>query len=1105
MRSPRNFRTHSFLINSLFFLLISGIAYATTVVRPSDDDLIIGARAIVTGRVLSVSTRYDDKRDMVFTYVTLQVQETLKGKIASQQIVLKEPGGISGNHGTQFPGVPEFVPNEQVMVYLDTWLDGSLRVHQYFLGKFSLVEDTATGATAAQRAGAGENVSVVGRATTGSITDRMELRAYTDMVRSRIASNQILSEIHETRYYTGVPVRAYPPEYIPVANAESNAVATFAVAPASASPRWFEADQGQPISFKINTSAAMNANLPANAKPDQIIADVLDAMNALSNVSGSSLRIIMGGTTGSCGFAGNDGNTISFNNCDAYFSPSSGDAGVLAVGGITRFAANNPRAINGTAFRSVAEADVSVNPYMSAAYVNDHCKLQEVLTHELGHAVGLGHTDDADATMNSSVHFDGRCASLRADDQNAVRVTYPALGAATPEPARVPASLSIPRVLNASPSRIAVCDGTPFGSTKLSWSVDNVETFQIRADSPTGIVLYEGTENTVVTGKVVNNGMSFYLLNAANGAVLASTTINVTTSDCPAPDQKQAGGNQAGAVPVAGRLLVGFRRETTAARGRQLIAEASARKTTEIRGTGIHVVELAEGSDAAAAVKAFRLRPEVAFAELDVRIAPSATPDDPQYPGQWHLPNISGPAAWSTSTGSSSVIIAILDTGVDPTHSDLAPKLVPGWNFYDDNADTHDVFGHGTQVAGAAAATGNNAVGVASIAWGCQIMPIRITDTAGYASLSAMVSGLTWAADHGARVANLSFAVSAYPSIASAAQYFQSKGGVVTVAAGNDGMVDPSPDNPYVLTVSATTNINTVATFSNTGNSIDLGAPGTMILTTANGGGYNYGSGTSFSAPLTAGVVALVLSANPALTPSQLQEILRQSATDLGPAGWDPGFGWGRLNAANAVAMAQNPPLPPTPPAPTDITPPTVAITSPTNGATVSGIVHIQITANDNVSIATVSSTVNGAWLGTFNYVVALYVFDWDTTTAPNGICPVTATATDAAGNTVTTTVSVNVSNGVADTTPPTIGITSPANAARVSGNVSVLVNAADNKAVVRVELYLDGALTSTSTSGAFTTKWNTAKSGRGTHTLMCKAYDAAGNVGNSAAVTVTK
>jgi len=284
-----------------------------------------------------------------------------------------------------------------------------------------------------------------------------------------------------------------------------------------------------------------------------------------------------------------------------------------------------------------------------------------------------------------------------------------------------------------------------------------------------------------------------------------------------------------------------------------------------------------------------------------------------------------------------------------------------------------------------------------------------------------------------------------------------------------------------------------------------LGAPGTMILTTANGGGYNYGSGTSFSAPLTAGVVALVLSANPALTPSQLQEILRQSATDLGPAGWDPGFGWGRLNAANAVAMAQNPPLPPTPPAPTDITPPTVAITSPTNGATVSGIVHIQITANDNVSIATVSSTVNGAWLGTFNYVVALYVFDWDTTTAPNGICPVTATATDAAGNTVTTTVSVNVSNGVADTTSPTIGITSPANAARVSGNVSVLVNAADNKAVVRVELYLDGALTSTSTSGAFTTKWNTAKSGRGTHTLMCKAYDAAGNVGNSAAVTVTK
>ena len=1100
MRSSRNFHARTFFINSLFLLLISGLAYATTVVRPSDDDLIIGARAIVTGRVLSISTRYDDKRDTVFTYITLQVQEAWKAKITSQQIVLKEPGGVYGDHATLFPGVPEFSVDEQVMVYLDTWPDGSLRVHQYFLGKFSLVEDTASGTTAALRAVAGDNVSVVGRATTGTITDRMEVRAYTEMVRSRIASNQILSAIHETRYYTGIPILAYPPEYIPVGNTESSSIEKFALFATSGSPRWFEADKGQPISFKVNTSPGSNPNLPANARPDQIVADVLDAMNALSNVSGSSLRLIMGGTTGSCGLAGNDGNTISFNNCDGYFSPSSGDAGVLAIGGITRFAAHNPRAINRTAFRAVAEADVSFNPYASSAYGNDHCKLQEVLTHELGHAVGIGHSDDSDATMSSSVHFDGRCAGLRENDQNALRGVYPALGTTTSDPAPARTSLLIPRTLNADPSRIAVCDGTPFGSTRLSWSVDNVETFQIRVDSPTGLVLYEGSESTALTGKVVTNGMSFYLLNAANGAVLASTTLNITTSGCPPPDQHRVATNQAGASFVPGRLLVKFRRETTTSRSRQLIAQVSARDAKEIRGTGIHIVELAQGSDAEAVAKAFRLQPEVAFAELDMLIAPSTTPDDPSYPAQWHLPKIGSPAAWATDTGNSNVIIAILDTGVDPNHPDLAPKLVPGWNVYDNNADTHDVYGHGTQVAGAAAATGNNTMGVASVAWGCDIMPIRISDLAGYASLSTVASGLTWAADHGARVANISYAVSDYSSTASAAQYFQSKGGVVTISAGNDGVFDSSPDNPYVLTVSATTNLDNVATFSNTGNNIDLGAPGTMVYTTCNGSAYGYGSGTSFSAPLVAGVAALVLSANPALTPSQVQDILRQSADDKGPAGWDPGYGSGRLNAANAVAMAGNPPPPPPP----DTTAPTVSITSPTNGAAVSGVIQILVTASDNVALSLVSSSANGVFLGGYNTVASPYLFYWDTTTAPNGTCPVTATATDGAGNTVTATVSVNVTNAVVDSTAPTIAITSPTNGARVSGNVSVLVSAADNTAVVKVQLYVDGVLTSTSNSAPFTTKWNTGKAGRGTHTVLCKASDAAGNVGTST-ITVTK
>ena len=239
------------------------------------------------------------------------------------------------------------------------------------------------------------------------------------------------------------------------------------------------------------------------------------------------------------------------------------------------------------------------------------------------------------------------------------------------------------------------------------------------------------------------------------------------------------------------------------------------------------------------------------------------------------------------------------------THPDLASKMVPGRNIYNNNSDTSDIGGHGTAVAGTAAASSNNADGVASVAWGCKIMPIRVTDLSGYATFSAMASGLQWAADHGARVANLSFNASDSSTVKSAAQYFQNKGGVVAVASGNQATFNSAADNAYVLTVGATDANDVLASFSNTGNNIDLTAPGTNIRTTAKGGGYVSTAGTSVSAPIVAGVAALVMSANPSLTPMQVQDILKQSADDLGATGWDANYGRGRVNAARAVSLAQ--------------------------------------------------------------------------------------------------------------------------------------------------------------------------------------------------------
>jgi len=216
-------------------------------------------------------------------------------------------------------------------------------------------------------------------------------------------------------------------------------------------------------------------------------------------------------------------------------------------------------------------------------------------------------------------------------------------------------------------------------------------------------------------------------------------------------------------------------------------------------------------------------RPEVKWVERNYIFPPDLTPDDLYYPYQWHLPKIFAPQAWDVTQGSSDVVIAVLDSGVDPFHPDLSAKLVAGYNFYGNNTDSADVYGHGTAVAGAAAAIGNNQIGVASVARQVRLMPIRVTDTSGYGYTSTISQGLTWAADHGAKVMNLSFAgIAGSTTIRSAAQYVQSHGGLVVAAAGNCGCFDPTPENPYIISVSATDPYDSVASFSSTGDYVDV-------------------------------------------------------------------------------------------------------------------------------------------------------------------------------------------------------------------------------------------------------------------------------------------
>lgn len=435
---------------------------------------------------------------------------------------------------------------------------------------------------------------------------------------------------------------------------------------------------------------------------------------------------------------------------------------------------------------------------------------------------------------------------------------------------------------------------------------------------------------------------------------------------------------------VPGRVLVQFRADLNPAQADQILSGHRGRSAGRLSATGLQVVEVPAGSEAEIAAELAR-RPEVAFVEPDAILEPSAIPDDPDFPAQWHLPQIKAPEAWDISTGRDALTIAILDTGVDSTHPDLDSKLVPGWNVWDNSPNTEDYYGHGTKVAGTAAATGNNGAGVASVAWNCKLMPVRVTPNEGYTTYSALASGLVWAADHGARVANISFQASGSNAVADAAGYFQAHGGVVVVAAGNSGAPDTAPENPYVLTVSATGSGDGLAGFSTTGSVVDLSAPGVSINTTRMGGDYAFASGTSFSAPVVAGVAALVLSTNPGLNSAQVQAILEQSADDLGSAGWDPQYGAGRVNACRAVELAAV-----TEGAP-DTTAPSLSIIPPADGS----LSPVEVQAVDDIGIQKVSLSANGKLVG--ELTASPYVFTFDVKGGKD--VTLTATAVDWSGN----------------------------------------------------------------------------------------------------------
>jgi len=293
----------------------------------------------------------------------------------------------------------------------------------------------------------------------------------------------------------------------------------------------------------------------------------------------------------------------------------------------------------------------------------------------------------------------------------------------------------------------------------------------------------------------------------------------------------------------------------------------------------------------------------------------TVVPNDPEYVFQWHHATIGSPLAWAATTGLREVTVAFVDTGIDLTHHDLVPNLVPGYCSYlttrlpqIDNGIVRDAHGHGTTVAGVAAAIGNNHAGTAGIAWNVSIMPIRATNPAwptGGATSMDIINGALWAADHGARIVNISFSGIAEPYVQDLGAALRQRR-VLLIWPVDNYAIDygDSFDHPDVLVVAGTNQVDQRSPASSFGDGVDISAPAAGIYTSISGGGAWYRDGNSFAAPMVAGAAALVLSAASELTPAQVEAVLKDTAADLGEIERDPYFGFGRIDVGRAIWLA---------------------------------------------------------------------------------------------------------------------------------------------------------------------------------------------------------
>jgi len=467
-----------------------------------------------------------------------------------------------------------------------------------------------------------------------------------------------------------------------------------------------------------------------------------------------------------------------------------------------------------------------------------------------------------------------------------------------------------------------------------------------------------------------------------------------------------------------------------------------------------------------------------------------AIPDDTLFDRQDYLELVRLPEAWDVTTGDPDLIIAVLDSGVYVDHTDLSNKVIGGWNVLDDDDNYGDVYGHGTLVSGVAAADSNNGIGVTGVAWGSRILAVRIADDNGMTTSRDIAAGILWAASHGAKVINVSYApLWANKVVRSAAQVAWHRGSLVVISAGNAGGMTMNRGYPEALFVGAVNSEGAVAAFSDRGVFVDLAAPGSAIETTAVGDVYDLTNGTSFSAPIVSGIAALAWSVNPNFRPATIMQLLIDHAVDEGTEGKDNEYGHGLVDAAATVLAATNTA------ATDDTAAPTVRVDAPADGDSLTRRTLVNIDAEDESGVADVTLLVDGVAVAVDSRAPYRIVLDPSRYDAGQHVLGFVAT--DVVGN-ASAPFAIDVVFGTGSTTPAgKVTFSSPSDGSTVSGDVTINATLSAESGLATVEVLVDGmSVWTTAVSGTqtdITYLWPSNGYASGSHTITVLLTDSLG------------